>query len=126
MKSHFSLAKTLAYRRRRLGISLTALAQRSGVSLPTVHRILSGKKGAAIDNILSVASALGMRLRLRPVVHTGQLRQRQAKEKAKRLVAMVQGTSSLEGQAIDRRTYRRMVRVTARQLLAGPRRRLWS
>src|SRR5229473_2021469 len=92
-----SIANTLAQRRRSLGMTLAELAQRSGVSLPTVHRILSGKTGAASHrNILAVAKALGMDLRAEPVVKASQLRRRQAGEKAKRLMAMVQGTSGLE------------------------------
>jgi hypothetical protein len=39
---------------------------------------------------------------------------------------MVQGTSGLEAQAVDREALEQMIRRTTHELLAGPKRRLWA
>jgi transcriptional regulator with XRE-family HTH domain len=111
--------------RRQLGMSRSTLARRSGVSEATVHRILSGRETSArFDNVLAIASAMGVDLGF--CVDIERLRRREAKEKASRLVDMVQANSGLEGQAVGRGTYRRMVERTTRELLGGSNRRLWG
>jgi hypothetical protein len=39
---------------------------------------------------------------------------------------MVQGTSALEGQAVDGADYQRLIERTTNDLLRGSRKRLWS
>jgi transcriptional regulator with XRE-family HTH domain len=102
------------------------LARKSGVSKPTVVRILSGgHAAAALSNVMAIAQALGMSLDLTPRVPAEDLLREQAERKAATLVGMVQGTSGLEGQGVDRETLERMKRQTVHELLAGSRRRLW-
>jgi transcriptional regulator with XRE-family HTH domain len=115
------LSNDLDRRRRALGITYKALAKRSGVPMPTVVRILSGSdSGARYANVQAIASALGDDADLE------QFRETQARRKAQHLVAMVQGTSGLEGQALDEATIARMVNQTVHELLAGSGRKLWS
>jgi transcriptional regulator with XRE-family HTH domain len=117
----------LDQRRRDLGLSYDLLSKRCGVSRPTVQRILSGRQAAAsFSNILAIAESLGLALRLEPEVAPRELKREQAERKARRLVALVQGTSGLEGQAVDRETVESMVERTTDELLAGSKRRLWS
>ena len=114
-------------RRRDLGLSYELLARRSGVSRPTVQRILTGRQPAAsFANVAVIAEALGLGLRFESRVEPGRLKQEQAERKARSLVALVQGTSGLEGQAVDRGAVESMVEQTAHELLAGPKRKLWS
>ncbi len=54
------------------------------------------------------------------------LKREQAERKARKLVSLVQGTSGLEGQAVDGQTLESMVERTTHELLAGSNRRLWS
>jgi transcriptional regulator with XRE-family HTH domain len=117
----------LDQRRRDLGLSYDLLAKRCGVSRPTVQRILSGRQVAAsFSNILAIAGSLGLALRFDSEVAPPELKREQAERKAKKLVALVQGTSGLEGQAVDRETIELMVERTTHELLAGSTRRLWS
>jgi transcriptional regulator with XRE-family HTH domain len=114
-------------RRRKLGMSMAVLAARSGVSLPTVQRILSGThETASFSNVVAIAKVLGVSVKFRERIPLEKLRKRPARQKAKRLVGMVQATAGLEGQAVDANTVHHMVRRTARELLAGSKRRLWS
>ena len=114
-------------RRRDLGLSYELLARRSGVSRPTVQRILTGRQPAAsFANVMSIAEALGLGLRFESRIDPGRLKQEQAERKARSLVALVQGTSGLEGQAVDRGAVESMVEQTTHELLVGPKRKLWS
>jgi transcriptional regulator with XRE-family HTH domain len=113
-------------RRQALGMSHAALAQRSGVSEPTVKRILSDRApNASFASVTSIAQALGMSLDLAEQ-DPDELCRQQARRKAEHIARMVQGTSALENQAVDDRTYRRLVERSYHELLAGPRRRLWA
>jgi transcriptional regulator with XRE-family HTH domain len=117
----------LNQRRRDLGMSYAALAKRSGVSLPTVYRILSGgHEAASWTNVVAIADALGVCAGFAPRVKADRLRYEQARQKAKRLVRMVQGTSGLEGQAVDADAIRSLEAQTVHELLAGSRQRLWG
>ena len=124
IKNYFQF---LDQRRRELGMSHADLARRSGVSVPTVTRILSAMDPAAsFSNVHAVAAALGVRVDLTPQSEPEEFRQQQAQEKARRLVSLVQGNSGLEGQAVDDATVNRMINRTVVELLAGPGRRLWG
>ncbi len=127
MPDKTNFLQELDQRRRELGLSFERLALRSGVSRPTVQRILSGTQAAAsFSNILSIASCLGLTLRFESDIDPETLRRDQARRKARKLVALVQGTSGLEGQAVDDQAVESMVERTTDELLSGPKRRLWS
>jgi transcriptional regulator with XRE-family HTH domain len=127
VESEIELFESLNQRRRELGLSIETLAGRSGVSGPTVQRILSGNNPtASFSNVLAIAHALGLSLRLDTRTDIGKMKHDQADRKARKLVALVQGTSGLEGQAVDKKTLDAMVEQTRHELLSGPRRRLWS
>jgi transcriptional regulator with XRE-family HTH domain len=122
-----SLLKALDQRRQDLNLSLDLLSRRCGVSRPTVQRILSGRQvSASFSNILAIAESLGLALRFDSKVAPHTLKREQAERKAKKLVALVQGTSGLEGQAVDAETVESMVDQTTHELLAGSKRRLWN
>ena len=117
----------LQRRRQELGLSYELLARRSGVSRPTVQRILSSRyPTASFASVVAIGDALGLELRFAPAVSSDQLKQEQAHKKAKKLAALVQGTCGLEGQAVDRASFDAMVEQTTQELLSGSKRRLWS
>jgi len=121
------LLKNLDERRRDLGLSYKQLSKRCGVSRPTVQRILSGRHAAAsFANIVAIAESLGLGLRFDSKVDIRDLKREQAVRKAKKLVALVQATSGLEGQAVGEKDVESMVKQTTHDLLAGSKRRLWS
>lgn len=95
--------------------------------MPTVVRILSGNQvQARFENVLAIAEALGMTLRIEATTSVEDLREAQAEAKAAQLIALVQGTSGLEGQGLDVVTLEQMKRRTVHELLAGSKRTLWS
>jgi transcriptional regulator with XRE-family HTH domain len=108
-------------------MSYAALARLAGVSMASVVRILSGHHPqASFSSIASIAEALGMNIDATPRASAAELRERRAREKAQRLVSMVQATSALEGQALDPEDLNAMARQTSHELMAGSPRRLWG
>ena len=122
-----SIFQTLNRRRQDLRMSYAIVARRSGVSLPTVVRILTGRSPhASMENVWSIAASLGMDLCLAPQAEPGAILETQATRKAQQLVGRVQGTSALECQAVDQQTIEALTRQTVHELLAGSAIRLWS
>jgi len=115
-----------ARRREELGMPYEALSARSGVSVPTVKRILGGRMAkASTANVLAIAEALGISIVVGDT-DGGEMRRRQARTKAERIARLVQGTSGLEGQALSDRQFEQLVDRSYHELLAGSSRRLWS
>jgi transcriptional regulator with XRE-family HTH domain len=120
-------------RRRQLRMSLAALSRRSGLSVPTLNRILSGQANPTLETLATLAAALGVELRVskdgvkvKELLSPNEFREFVAKEKATNVVRMVQGTSALESQAVGRTDIKNMVNQTIHELLAGTPRKLWS
>lgn len=119
-------ADYLNRRRVSLGMSYSMVAARSGVSEPTVKRILGGQVAeASFANVVAIAQALGASFGLAET-DPEELCRQQARRKAEQVARLVQGTSALEGQAVDQAAYQRLVERSFHQLMAGSRRRLWS
>ena len=121
------LIHALDARRRELDMSIDVVSRRSGVSVSTVVRVLSGQNPhVSLENLVAIADVLGMSLCVTPRTSTLQFREEQANQKARRLARIVQGSLGLEAQAISANDLDDMARQTAHQLLAGSPRRLWS
>jgi transcriptional regulator with XRE-family HTH domain len=136
MKDLIVRYRDLDRRRRELGMSYRVLAELSGVSLPVVQRLLAARiRSPRFENVMAIADALGngaARIQADGTcafefpTSAEALRESQARGKARRLVAMVQGTSALEGQAVGDAAYNSMIKRTYHELLAGSCHRLWS
>ena len=96
-----SIVSKLNQQRTDLGLSCAAVAQRTGLALRTVQRVLSGQEqNPGFANVVAIAEALGVSIQL-VSEDMNVMRQRQAERKAEKLMAMVQGTSGLEAQGLD-------------------------
>ena len=127
MAMHTLTSEFLEKRRRELRMSRPTLARRSGVSVATVNRVLSGQiERATMGNVRCVADALEVDLAAVANCSSLEFQQREARAKAEKIVQLVQGTSALEGQAVDAETLAQMVQRTVHELIAGPKRRLWA
>jgi len=116
----------LEARRRALKMPYGALAARSNLTRRTVRNALVGKRAANLSTAAAIARALGADIGLVGGSALPAVRREQAKEKAKRLVAIAQGSAALEAQAVDDRAVRKAERQVEATLLAGPPVRLWA
>ncbi|MBS0209706.1 MAG: hypothetical protein JSS27_12220 [Planctomycetes bacterium] len=121
-----AFAALLNARRKLLRMSVRSIAELSGVSTATVNRLLGGQfDRTEFRHVVAVAATLG--IEFEPRVQDAKLvTTRQARRKAQKLVALVQGSSALEQQAVDRRAYAKMLKRTETELLNGSRKQLWS
>lgn len=121
------LGRFLDQRRRDLGVTYTVLAERSGISLATVRRVLRGEQDdTTLSTVLAISRVLGVRLGFEADADVEDLLDQLAQQKARRLVGLVQGSAALEGQGLDDVTRERMVRRTVHELRAGSKRKLWA
>ncbi len=121
------ISKRLNARRAKIGISCSVLARRTGISLRSVQRILSGDEvNPGFATLSALARELGIGVRFDDQLPIASIRRRQAERKADRVLAIVQGSSALEGQAVSRQTMKKLREKTINELLAGSPRKLWS
>lgn len=126
-KCSLALFRYLDGRRKEIGMSMKILAQRSGLGMRTVQRVLSGDEPTAnINTILSIAHALRVELQPREIAPARLVRREQAEWKATKLASMVQGTSALEAQAVPKEALLEIRAEIADKLAAGSMRQLWS
>lgn len=122
-----SLIRILNRRRENLGISQARLAKMVGVSLPTMQRFFSGQaRDVRFETIAKVAEVLGMSMGLQETMSESALTLRQAKERAKKLAQLVQGTSSLEKQGLSDESLESIENQFMLDLLKMPNSHLWS
>lgn len=116
----------LNQRRRLLQMPVAALVKRSGVPRPTVFRILRGKIDAVrFGHVRRVASILGLEWG-GAAIDPEELRLKEARRKARLVVALTQGTMALESQGISTEALTQLEESATRQLLAGSGKKLWS
>ena len=119
------ILRGLDKRRRSLQMPLAVLCERSGVSVSTANRALSGCGAVSFATVARIADALGVELSCVRSRSIAEMRHHEAAVAAKRMVSMVQGTSALEGQAVDPEQLALMEQRTEAELLsAGP--GLWA
>ncbi len=122
-----NVTKKLDHRRRELGLTLEALSERSEVPVSTLKAIFrKGVEHATFANVVAIAEALGVDIEFVDTVDSYQLLHQQATKKARELVGMVQGTSGLESQAVEKSQIELMIQQLIHQLMAGSRRKLWA
>jgi len=121
------LIEQLIIQKKDLGMTNEVIAQRSGVSEPTVVRILSGKHPSAhFDHVLAISEVLGVRVGIERRKNPEHMKLAQAKKKAADIMKLVRGNSALEATETSHEAYRRMESKTVSELMAGPKRMLWA
>ena len=113
-------------RRKALKMPVEALVKRSGVPRAAVVRILRGKaERIRFGQFEKVAEVLGIPFGA-VALDPQELRNREARRKAKLLRRLTQGTMGLESQALPEEVLREIEERTVAKLLAGTGRKLWS
>jgi len=121
-----TLIKLLSYRRMLAGLTTAEIARRTGISQPTVYRILSGQsQHVQLDHIIKIGRLLGCSLQWDAVLSEEDLITAQADRKAEKAVRMLQGTSGLEGQGLSPKELDRIRKKTKRKILSGSDRKIW-
>lgn len=123
--NYYQMANILSEKKRTLGMSEAMIADRSGVSQSTTHRILSGKHPAASwMDVSDIARVLGIEITHTSIPAVDML-DAQAEILAKAMTGIMLATNQLEGQGIKSDETRRLKAQTKAKLLSGPKSRLW-
>ena len=90
-------------------MTFEALSKRSDVPVSTLKAIFKkGVEHATFSNVAAIADALGVDIEFANQVDSYELLHQQAQKKALELVGMVQGTSGLEAQAVEKSQFELM------------------
>jgi hypothetical protein len=120
------MSVNLNMRRKKLKITLGALARLSGVPIATVNRILADPGTVKFESVDAVGRVLGVNYKSASMVKLKTVLQDRAMEKARYVAKAVQGTQGLEAAGVDSAGYNRLVEIAAQTLLAGNKRKLWD
>lgn len=119
------LINNIEARRKKLNITIENLSTLSNLSVRTVNRLLAGDD-VKLSTVEQITNLLGLDFAGNEVMTFKELEKRRAKEKAIFMVALVQGTSSLEMQGLEKESINNMLKKMEREFLVGSyRNRLW-
>jgi transcriptional regulator with XRE-family HTH domain len=123
--THFELINKIEARRKKLNITIVNLSKLSGLGVRTVNRFLAGED-VKLSTVERLTNLLGLDFAGNEILTFTQLQKRQAKGKALFMVALVQGTSSLEMQGLEKSSIAIMLKSMEKEFLIGSyRNRLW-
>lgn len=112
-------------RRKILSISLENLAKISNIGMRTMNRLLAGDD-VKLSTIEKITKTLGLDFAGNEIVKIKDLRKKRAEEKAIFLASIVQGTSTLEMQGLERDSLEKIISGFKEEFLNGQYKdRLW-
>jgi len=119
------LIKKIEIRKKVLGISIENLAKLSHSSIRTVNRLLAGED-VKLSTVEKITNILGLDFAGNETIPLKELEKRRAKQKAIFMASLVQGTSALEMQGLEKNTLDKMIHKFEKEFLTGKnRKQLW-
>jgi len=115
----------LGQRRRELQMPISALSERANTSVSTIKRVLAGDTSVSYSTLCRIAQAMGASFEVNARSSHSVIRE-EAKRKARLVAKMVQGTSALEAQAVDKETLDRIEQAAEAKLITRRGGMLWS
>lgn len=119
------LIKRIEQRRKQLKISLENLAKLSQLGMRTLNRFFAGDD-VKLSTVESITNVLGLDFAGNEVVPLTQLQKNRAYQKALFMASLVQSTSALEMQGLEKETVEKMIAQFEKAFLSGEyKKRLW-
>lgn len=112
------LIKKIEQRKEQLRVSEENLARISGIGTRTFNRFFADDD-VKLSTIEKVTNRLGLDFADNEVISLKKLQKQRAKEKARLLASLVQGTSALEMQGLEEEFLQKIVYQFERELLSG-------
>ena len=112
------LIKQIIARKEQLNITIDNLARLSGLGVRTVNRVLANED-VKLSTIESITNFLGLDFAGNEIVPLDELKKQRAKEKAIFMASLVQGTSALEMQGLDRKNINTIISMYEKEFLNG-------
>ena len=119
------LINKIEIRKKQLGISIENLAILSHSGVRTVNRMLAGED-VKLSTVEKITNILGLDFAGNETIALKELEKKRAKQKAIFMASLVQGTSALEMQGLEKSTLDKMIHRFEKEFLTGSYKdRLW-
>jgi len=123
--TRLELIQKIRKRKKEINISLENLAKLSNLGVRTVNRFFAGDD-VKLSTIERLTNLLGLDFAGNEVIPLNQLQKQRAKEKALFMASLVQSTSALEVQGLEKDSIDKIIHKFEREFLRGQyKNRLW-
>lgn len=112
------LIQRILARKKQLGITIENLAKLSGLSVRTLNRLLANED-VKLSTIEKLTNFLGLDFAGNEIVPLQELKKQRAKNKAIYMVSLVQSTSTLELQGLDKDQVNNIISMYEKEFLEG-------
>jgi transcriptional regulator with XRE-family HTH domain len=123
--TRLELIQKIEKRKKEINISLENLAKLSNLGVRTVNRFFAGDD-VKLSTIEKLTNLLGLDFAGNEVIPLNQLQKQRAKEKALFMASLVQSTSALEVQGLEKDSLDKIIHKFEKEFLQGQyKNRLW-
>ena len=123
--TRLELIQKIEHRKKQINISIENLARLSHLGVRTVNRFFAGED-VKLSTIEKITNLLGLDFAGNEVVPLKELEKQRAKEKAIFMASLVQSTSALEAQGLEKDSLNKIIDKFEKEFLQGQyKNRLW-
>ena len=123
--TRLELIQKIQNRKKQINISIENLAKLSNLGVRTVNRFFAGDD-VKFSTIEKITNLLGLDFAGNEVIPLNQLQKQRAKEKALFMASLVQSTSTLEFQGLEKDSLNKIITKFEKEFLQGQyKNRLW-
>ena len=123
--TRLELIKKIEDRKKQININIENLAKLSHLGARTVNRFFSGED-VKLSTIERITNLLGLDFAGNEVIPLKELEKQRAKEKALFMASLVQSTSALEAQGLEKDSLNKIIDKFEKEFLQGQyKNRLW-
>jgi len=123
--TRLELIKKIEYRKKQINISIENIAKLSNLGIRTVNRFFAGED-VKLSTIERLTNLLGLDFAGNEIVPLKQLEKQRAKDKAIFMASLVQSTSALESQGLEKKALDKIIVQFEKEFLNGEyKNKLW-
>ena len=123
--TRLELIQKIEHRKKQINISIENLAKLSHLGVRTVNRFFAGDD-VKLSTIERITNLLGLDFAGNEVIPLKELEKQRAKEKALFMASLVQSTSALEAQGLEKDSLNKIIDKFEKEFLQGQyKNRLW-
>ena len=123
--TRLELIQKIENRKKQINISIENLAKLSSLGVRTVNRFFAGED-VKLSTIERITNLLGLDFAGNEVIPLKELEKQRAKEKALFMASLVQSTSALEAQGLEKDSLNKIIDKFEKEFLQGQyKNRLW-
>jgi transcriptional regulator with XRE-family HTH domain len=123
--TRLELIQKIENRKKQINITIENLAKLSNLGVRTVNRFFAGDD-VKLSTIENITNLLGLDFAGNEIIPLNQLQKQRAKEKALFMASLVQSTSALEVQGLEKDSLNKIIHKFEKEFLQGQyKNRLW-